>query len=61
MGVMESVDLKQKNFPFRKKFEEFYPEDEASLVLKKAFCMFFGQHLELSETELWLASKTDTN
>ena len=42
---MESVDLKQKNFPFRKKFEEFYPEDEASLVLKKAFCMFFGAAL----------------
>lgn len=28
MGVMESVDLKQKNFPFRKKFEEFYAEFE---------------------------------
>lgn len=25
---MESVDLKQKNFPFRKKFEEFYAEYE---------------------------------
>ena len=28
MGVLESVDLKQKNFPFRKKFEEFYSEYE---------------------------------
>lgn len=28
MGVMESVDLKQKNFPFRKRFEEFYAEYE---------------------------------
>ena len=28
MGVMESVALKQKNFPFRKKFEEFYAEYE---------------------------------
>jgi myosin heavy subunit len=28
MGVMESVALKQKNFPFRKKFEEFYSEFE---------------------------------
>ena len=28
MGVLESVDLKQKNFPFRKKFEEFYAEYE---------------------------------
>ena len=25
---MESVDLKQKNFPFRKRFEEFYAEYE---------------------------------
>ena len=28
MGVLESVELKQKNFPFRKKFEEFYAEFE---------------------------------
>ena len=28
MGVMESVALKQKNFPFRKKFEDFYAEYE---------------------------------
>ena len=28
MGVLESVDLKQKNFPFRKKFEDFYSEFE---------------------------------
>ena len=28
MGVLESVDLKQKNYPFRKKFEEFYAEYE---------------------------------
>jgi len=28
MGVLESVDPKQKNFPFRKKFEEFYAEYE---------------------------------
>ena len=28
MGVLESVDLKQKNFPFRKKFEEFYSDFE---------------------------------
>ena len=28
MGVLESVDLKQKNYPFRKKFEEFYEEYE---------------------------------
>ena len=28
MGVLESVDLKQKNYPFRKKFEEFYGEYE---------------------------------
>ena len=24
MGVLESVDLKQKNYPYRKKYEEFY-------------------------------------
>ena len=28
MGVLESVDLKYKNYPFRKKFEEFYAEYE---------------------------------
>ena len=28
MGVLESVDLKQKNYPFRKKFEDFYSEFE---------------------------------
>jgi myosin heavy subunit len=28
MGVLESVNLKQKNFPFRKKFEEFYADYE---------------------------------
>ena len=28
MGVLESVDLKQKNYPFRKKFEEFYADFE---------------------------------
>jgi len=28
MGVMESVDLKQKNFPIRKRWEEFYAEFE---------------------------------
>lgn len=28
MGVLESVDLKQKNYPFRKKFEEFYSDYE---------------------------------
>jgi len=28
MGVLESVELKQKNFPFRKKFQEFYAEYE---------------------------------
>jgi myosin heavy subunit len=28
MGVLESVDLKQKNFPFRKKYEEFYARYE---------------------------------
>jgi len=28
MGVLESVELKQKNFPFRKKFQEFYQEYE---------------------------------
>ena len=28
MGVLESVDLKQKNYPFRKKFEEFYADYE---------------------------------
>lgn len=28
MGVLESVDLKQKNFPFRKKYEDFYSEFE---------------------------------
>jgi len=28
MGVLESVALKQKNFPYRKKFEEFYAEYE---------------------------------
>ena len=28
MGVLESVDLKQKNYPFRKKFEEFYSDFE---------------------------------
>jgi myosin heavy subunit len=28
MGVLESVELKQKNFPFRKKFIEFYQEYE---------------------------------
>ena len=24
MGVLESIDVKQKNYPFRKSFEEFY-------------------------------------
>lgn len=24
MGVLESVDLKQKNFPYRKYYDEFY-------------------------------------
>ena len=28
MGVLESVDLKQKNFPFRKKYEEFFARYE---------------------------------
>jgi len=28
MGVLESIDLKQKNFPFRKSFEEFYSRFE---------------------------------
>ena len=28
MGVLESVDLKQKNFPFRRKFDDFYEEYE---------------------------------
>jgi len=28
MGVLESVKLKQDNFPFRKKFQEFYKEYE---------------------------------
>jgi myosin heavy subunit len=28
MGVLESVDLKQKNFPIRKRWEEFYAEYE---------------------------------
>ena len=28
MGVLESVNLKQKNYPFRKKFEEFYADYE---------------------------------
>ena len=28
MGVLESVELKQKNFPFRKKFEDFYSDYE---------------------------------
>jgi myosin heavy subunit len=28
MGVLESVDLKQKNFPYRKKYEEFYARYE---------------------------------
>jgi myosin heavy subunit len=28
MGVLESVDLKQKNFPYRKNYEEFYARYE---------------------------------
>ena len=28
MGVLESVNLKQKNFPFRRKYEEFYADFE---------------------------------
>ena len=28
MGVLESVDLKQKNFPYRKNYEEFYSRYE---------------------------------
>mmetsp|Transcript_29119 Transcript_29119/g.28163 ORF Transcript_29119/g.28163 Transcript_29119/m.28163 type:complete len:96 (+) Transcript_29119:1919-2206(+) len=28
MGVLESVSLKQKNFPYRKGFEEFYAKYE---------------------------------
>lgn len=28
MGVLESVDLKQKNFPYRKNYEEFYQRYE---------------------------------
>jgi myosin heavy subunit len=28
MGVLESIDLKQKNYPFRKSFEEFYAKYE---------------------------------
>ena len=28
MGVLESVDLKQKNFPYRKYYEEFYQKYE---------------------------------
>ena len=24
MGILESIDVKQKNYPFRKNFEEFY-------------------------------------
>lgn len=24
MGVLESIDVKQKNYPYRKSFEEFY-------------------------------------
>ena len=28
MGVLESVDLKQKNFPYRKNYEEFYQKYE---------------------------------
>ena len=28
MGVLESVELKQRNFPFRKKFQDFYAEYE---------------------------------
>ena len=28
MGVLESVNLKQKNFPYRKTYEEFYARYE---------------------------------
>jgi myosin heavy subunit len=28
MGVLESIDLKQKNYPYRKSFEEFYQRYE---------------------------------
>ncbi len=28
MGVLESIDVKQKNYPFRKSFEEFYQRYE---------------------------------
>ena len=28
MGVLESISVKQENFPFRKKYEDFYKQYE---------------------------------
>lgn len=51
MGVLESVDLKQKNYPFRKKFEEFYAEYE--LLSSRYATMRYYQMKASGQAEPW--------
>mmetsp|Transcript_3877 Transcript_3877/g.4534 ORF Transcript_3877/g.4534 Transcript_3877/m.4534 type:complete len:154 (+) Transcript_3877:2402-2863(+) len=51
MGVLESVDLKQKNYPFRKKFEEFYAEYE--LLSSRYSAMRYYQMKAQGAAEPW--------
>ena len=57
MGVLESVDLKQKNFPFRKKFEEFYADFE--LLSPRFATLRYYQMKQRNSPENWEALSTD--
>ena len=57
MGVLESVDLKQKNFPFRKKFEEFYSDFE--LLSPRFATLRYYQMKQRNSPENWEALSTD--
>jgi len=51
MGVLESIEVKQKNFPFRRKFNEFYHryEDLCSISSSKRYDMLIGENADFKQ------------
>ena len=60
MGVLESIEVKQKNFPYRRKFAEFYQryEDLCSLSGSKRFATLVSENADFKNLSEMIITET---
>lgn len=60
MGVLESIEVKQKNFPYRRKFSEFYQryEDLCSISGTKRYSTLVSENADFKSLAEKVLSET---